>query len=123
MTQELKEKIREMLDIAYQIGFTHKSSGNMAYLEVVEVLDALMDSIILAEKTEIPKPDHTAEIDENIVWREHHNGECSCEGCICSYCTHGRCGDHCEYNNGSFFCADDHGNEVIKECKYFEEME
>lgn len=122
MTQELKEKIRDTLSVAYQVGFTHKSAGNTAYLEVDIVLDALMDSIILADKTEVPKPDHTAEIKEDIVWRDHHNGESGCIGCICSHCAHGGCGEDCEFGE-SFHCKDDHRKEVVKECKYFEEME
>ena len=125
MTQELREKIRDTLSIAYQVGFTHKSAGNTAYLEVEAVLDALMDSIVLADndKVEIPKPDHIAEVDENIVWREHYNGETGCAGCICRRCIHGSCGEHCKYNGEMFDCTNDHTDEVIKECKYYEEME
>ena len=127
MTQELKEKIRDMLSIAYQIGFTHKSAGNTAYLEVEEVLNALMDSIILAEKTEIPEPDHIAEIpadnEDDIIWREHYNGEYGCEGCICSHCAQGICVDDCKYVDETFNCAYDCENKVIKECKHFKELE
>lgn len=127
MTQELKEKIRDTISLAYQIGFTHKSAGNMAYLEVANVLDALMDSIVLADKTEIPKPDYIAEVpadnEEDVVWCDHHNGEGGCLGCICSHCAHGGCGEHCKYIGERFNCQDEHANEVIKECKYYEEME
>ena len=127
MTQEIKEKIRDMLSIAYQVGYTHKSAGNMAYLEIDEVLDALMDSIVLAEKTEIPKPDHIAEVpadsEDDVVWREHYNGETGCAGCICHDCIHGQCKEDCKYNGEAFSCANDHTNEVVKGCKYYEEME
>ncbi len=124
MTKELEEKIRDTISLAYQIGFTHKSAGNMAYLEVENVLNALMDSIILADKVEIPKPDYTIEVpadnEEDIVWHEYHNG---CVGCICCNCIHGQCGEDCKYSGEKFNCTIDHGNEVIKECKHFEEME
>lgn len=120
MTQELKEKIRDTLSVAYQVGFMHKSAGNTAYLEVDEVLDALMDSIVLAEKdkVEIPKPDHTTEVEEDIAWGEG----CGCLGCICKDCVYGPCGEDCDYSNVSR-CGEEHPNEVIKECKHFEEME
>ena len=127
MTQELKEKIRDTISIAYQIGFTHKSAGNTAYLEVDQVLDALMDSIVLADKTEIPEPDHIAEVpadnEDDIVWRKHYNDEWGCAGCICRDCIHGQCKEDCKYNGETFNCANDRADEVIKECKYFEEME
>lgn len=125
MTQELKEKIRDTLSIAYQIGYVHKSAGNTAYLEVEKVLDALMDSIVLADKdkVEVPEPDHTVEIKEDIVWREHYDDEGGCMGCICNHCAQGVCGEDCEYRGKIFSCADEHRNEVIKECKHFEEKE
>ena len=126
MTQELKEKIRDILSVAYQIGFTHKSAGNTAYLEIDTVLDALMDSIVLADKdkVEVPKPDHTAEVpadgEDDIVWHEYHNG---CVGCICCNCIHGQCGEDCKYSGEKFNCTINHVHEVIKKCKHFEEME
>ena len=123
MTQELKEKIRDTLSLAYQIGFMHKSAGNTAYLEVENVLDALMDSIVLAEKTEISEPDHIAEVPadnkDDIIWREHCIGEAGCAGCICRRCIHGTCGAHCEYSD-VFQCEDEHPHSVIEKCKYFE---
>ena len=131
MTQELTEKIRDTLSIAYQVGFTHKSAGNMAYLEVDGVLDALMDSIILADKIEIPKPDHIAEVstdnEDDVVWRKYDNGEYGCSGCICNRCANrcdnGACRADCNYYNETFICQIEHPHEVVKECKHFKEME